>query len=46
MLPGTGHVKRGPEMAVMRLQVGPDVNKEPHALRASFKRMGKDGNHE
>ena len=39
MLAGAGDVQRGPEVAVVRFQIGPDVDKKPHTLRTSLKEM-------
>lgn len=41
MLPSTGNMQRGPEMAVMRFQIGPNVNKTPNTFRTSLKEMEK-----
>lgn len=35
MLAGAGDVQRGPEVAVVRFQIGPNVDKKPHTLRTS-----------
>lgn len=37
MLAGAGNVQRGPKVAVVRFQVGPNVDQEPHTLRTSLK---------
>lgn len=44
MLPGTGNVQRGPKMAIVCFQIGPDVNKKPHTFGTSLKEMEKDEN--
>lgn len=38
MLSGAGNVQRGPKMAIVCFQIGPDVNKKPHAFGTPLKK--------
>lgn len=37
MLAGAGNMQRGPKVAVVRFQVGPNIDQKPHTLGTSLK---------
>lgn len=43
MLAGACNVQRGPKVAVVRFQVGPNINQKPHTLGTSLKETEAEG---
>lgn len=43
MLAGAGNMQRGPKVAVVRFQVGPNIDQKPHTLGTSLKETEAKG---